>query len=178
MPLSQTMARRIWSATDIAVMDLADKVADDATAIRQADIDQLRCAGLSQTPKSSTSCLPRPPAAFSARRSTLLASSRTPNTVTSIPRCEPPSRLDVRSPSRARGGSAQSGELSLVGDVVRALDRVYDADPQLVAVGTLPAAERVSERRPGSPRTTSRRPDEKLWAKISFTAAGVAFLPA
>jgi uncharacterized peroxidase-related enzyme len=32
---------------DIAVMDLADKVADDATAVTQADIDRLRDLGLS-----------------------------------------------------------------------------------------------------------------------------------
>jgi uncharacterized peroxidase-related enzyme len=32
---------------DIAVMDLADKVAEDATAITQADIDHLRTLGLS-----------------------------------------------------------------------------------------------------------------------------------
>jgi uncharacterized peroxidase-related enzyme len=37
------------SATDVAVMDLADKVADDATAVEQADIDQLRSLGLSDT---------------------------------------------------------------------------------------------------------------------------------
>ena len=35
------------SATDVAVMDLADKVADDATAVQQADIERLRSAGLS-----------------------------------------------------------------------------------------------------------------------------------
>jgi uncharacterized peroxidase-related enzyme len=32
---------------DVAVMDLADKVADDATAVTQADIDRLRGLGLS-----------------------------------------------------------------------------------------------------------------------------------
>jgi uncharacterized peroxidase-related enzyme len=32
---------------DVAVMDLADKVADDATAVTQADIDRLRELGLS-----------------------------------------------------------------------------------------------------------------------------------
>ena len=35
------------SATDVAVMDLAVKVADDATSIQQADIDHLRSLGLS-----------------------------------------------------------------------------------------------------------------------------------
>jgi uncharacterized peroxidase-related enzyme len=35
------------SATDVAVMDLAVKVADDATSIQQADIDRLRSVGLS-----------------------------------------------------------------------------------------------------------------------------------
>jgi uncharacterized peroxidase-related enzyme len=35
------------SAIDVAVMDLAVKVADDATAIGQADIDHLRSVGLS-----------------------------------------------------------------------------------------------------------------------------------
>jgi uncharacterized peroxidase-related enzyme len=35
------------SAADVAVMDLADKVADDATAVQQADIDRLRSLGLS-----------------------------------------------------------------------------------------------------------------------------------
>jgi uncharacterized peroxidase-related enzyme len=35
------------SATDVAVMDLAEKVADDATAVKQADIERLRTAGLS-----------------------------------------------------------------------------------------------------------------------------------
>jgi uncharacterized peroxidase-related enzyme len=35
------------SATDVAVMDLAVKVVDDATAIEPADIDQARSAGLS-----------------------------------------------------------------------------------------------------------------------------------
>lgn len=35
------------SATDVAVMDLAEKVADDATAVQQEDIDRLRSAGLS-----------------------------------------------------------------------------------------------------------------------------------
>ncbi|HEX5923278.1 MAG TPA: carboxymuconolactone decarboxylase family protein [Baekduia sp.] len=36
-------------AVDIAVMDLADKVADDATTVTQADIDRLRALGLSDT---------------------------------------------------------------------------------------------------------------------------------
>jgi uncharacterized peroxidase-related enzyme len=36
-------------STDIAVMDLADKVADDATTVQQADIDRLRSLGLSDT---------------------------------------------------------------------------------------------------------------------------------
>lgn len=36
-------------ATEIAVMDLADKVADDATSIQQTDIDRLRSFGLSDT---------------------------------------------------------------------------------------------------------------------------------
>ena len=36
-------------AVDVAVMDLADKVADDATAVTQADIDGLRALGLSDT---------------------------------------------------------------------------------------------------------------------------------
>jgi uncharacterized peroxidase-related enzyme len=36
-------------AVDVAVMDLADKVADDATSITQADIDRLRALGLSDT---------------------------------------------------------------------------------------------------------------------------------
>jgi uncharacterized peroxidase-related enzyme len=35
------------SDVDVAVMDLADKVARDATTIEQADIDRLRTAGLS-----------------------------------------------------------------------------------------------------------------------------------
>jgi uncharacterized peroxidase-related enzyme len=35
------------SDVDVAVMDLADKVAGDATAIEQPDIDRLRTAGLS-----------------------------------------------------------------------------------------------------------------------------------
>jgi uncharacterized peroxidase-related enzyme len=35
------------SATDVAVMDLAVKVADDATSIQQADIDHVRSFGLS-----------------------------------------------------------------------------------------------------------------------------------
>jgi uncharacterized peroxidase-related enzyme len=35
------------SAADVAVMDLAEKVADDATAVQQADIDRLRSLGLS-----------------------------------------------------------------------------------------------------------------------------------
>jgi uncharacterized peroxidase-related enzyme len=33
-------------AVDVAVMDLADKVADDATAVTQADVDELRALGL------------------------------------------------------------------------------------------------------------------------------------
>ncbi len=37
------------SATDVAVMDLAEKVADDATAVEQADIERLRAEGLSDT---------------------------------------------------------------------------------------------------------------------------------
>jgi uncharacterized peroxidase-related enzyme len=37
------------SAADVAVMDLADKVAHDATSIQQADIDHLRSLGLSDT---------------------------------------------------------------------------------------------------------------------------------
>lgn len=37
------------SPVDIAVMDLADKVADDATAVSQEDIDRLRAVGLSDT---------------------------------------------------------------------------------------------------------------------------------
>jgi uncharacterized peroxidase-related enzyme len=36
-------------AVDVAVMDLAEKVADDATAVTQADIDGLRTLGLSDT---------------------------------------------------------------------------------------------------------------------------------
>lgn len=35
------------SAMDVAVMDLAEKVADDATSVDEADIDRLRSAGLS-----------------------------------------------------------------------------------------------------------------------------------
>src|SRR5260221_625967 len=50
-----------------------------------------------------------------------------------------------RESTASRKTCRKSGELSLVGDVVRALHGVYDADPQLVAVGTLPAAKRVSE---------------------------------
>lgn len=34
------------SATDVAVMDLAEKVADDATAVQQSDIERLRSEGL------------------------------------------------------------------------------------------------------------------------------------
>jgi uncharacterized peroxidase-related enzyme len=34
---------------DIAVMDLADKVADDATTVGEADLDRLRALGLSDT---------------------------------------------------------------------------------------------------------------------------------
>jgi alkylhydroperoxidase family enzyme len=34
---------------DVAVMDLADKVADDATSVDQADVDGLRSLGLSDT---------------------------------------------------------------------------------------------------------------------------------
>jgi uncharacterized peroxidase-related enzyme len=37
------------SATDVAIMDLADKVADDATAVQPEDIERLRSAGLSDT---------------------------------------------------------------------------------------------------------------------------------
>jgi uncharacterized peroxidase-related enzyme len=37
------------STTDVAIMDLADKVADDATTIQQADIERLRSLGLSDT---------------------------------------------------------------------------------------------------------------------------------
>ena len=37
------------SSTDVAVMDFAAKVADDATAIEQDDIDHLRSLGLSDT---------------------------------------------------------------------------------------------------------------------------------
>jgi alkylhydroperoxidase family enzyme len=33
--------------TDVAVMDLADKVAADATSVTQADVDHLRALGLS-----------------------------------------------------------------------------------------------------------------------------------
>jgi uncharacterized peroxidase-related enzyme len=36
-------------AVDVAVMDLAEKVADDATAVAQTDIDGLRTLGLSDT---------------------------------------------------------------------------------------------------------------------------------
>ena len=36
-------------AVDVAVMDLADKVADDATAVTEADIERLRALGLSDT---------------------------------------------------------------------------------------------------------------------------------
>jgi uncharacterized peroxidase-related enzyme len=36
-------------AVDVAVMDLADKVADDATSVSQAEIDGLRALGLSDT---------------------------------------------------------------------------------------------------------------------------------
>jgi uncharacterized peroxidase-related enzyme len=34
---------------DVAVMDLADKVADDATSVTQADVERLRSLGLSDT---------------------------------------------------------------------------------------------------------------------------------
>jgi uncharacterized peroxidase-related enzyme len=34
-------------ATDVAIMDLAEKVADDATSVTQEDIDRLRALGLS-----------------------------------------------------------------------------------------------------------------------------------
>jgi alkylhydroperoxidase family enzyme len=37
------------ASVDVAVMDLADKVADDATSISQADVDRLRAHGLSDT---------------------------------------------------------------------------------------------------------------------------------
>jgi uncharacterized peroxidase-related enzyme len=37
------------SPADVAIMDLADKVADDATSIQQADIDRLRSVGFSDT---------------------------------------------------------------------------------------------------------------------------------
>ncbi len=37
------------SPADRAVMDLADKVADDATAVTAADVDRLRALGLSDT---------------------------------------------------------------------------------------------------------------------------------
>jgi uncharacterized peroxidase-related enzyme len=37
------------NAVDIAVMDLADKVAHDATSVTEADIDRLRSLGLSDT---------------------------------------------------------------------------------------------------------------------------------
>jgi uncharacterized peroxidase-related enzyme len=36
-------------AVDVAVMDLADKVADDASSVTEADIDALRAHGLSDT---------------------------------------------------------------------------------------------------------------------------------
>ena len=36
-------------AVDVAVMDLADKVADDAASVTEADIDALRAHGLSDT---------------------------------------------------------------------------------------------------------------------------------
>ena len=35
--------------SEVAIMELADKVADDATSVEQADIDQLRSLGLSDT---------------------------------------------------------------------------------------------------------------------------------
>jgi uncharacterized peroxidase-related enzyme len=35
------------SDVEVAIMDLAEKVADDATSVEQADIDRLRAAGLS-----------------------------------------------------------------------------------------------------------------------------------
>jgi uncharacterized peroxidase-related enzyme len=35
------------SATDVAVMDFAGKVADDASSIQQADVERLRSSGLS-----------------------------------------------------------------------------------------------------------------------------------
>lgn len=37
------------SDVDVAIMDLADKVAGDATAVEQADVDRLRAVGLSDT---------------------------------------------------------------------------------------------------------------------------------
>ena len=55
---------------DIAVMDLAEKVAGDATALGEEDIVPLRDLGLSDD-ESSTSSLPRACAASSARHSTL-----------------------------------------------------------------------------------------------------------
>jgi alkylhydroperoxidase family enzyme len=36
-------------AVDVAIMDLAEKVADDATTVTQVDIDRLRSLGLSDT---------------------------------------------------------------------------------------------------------------------------------
>lgn len=37
------------NSTDVAIMDLAEKIADDATTVQQADIDRLRFLGLADT---------------------------------------------------------------------------------------------------------------------------------
>ena len=63
-------------AVDVAVMDLAEKVADDATAVTQADVDGLRGLGLADTEILDV-ILAAARAASSARSSTRSASSPT-----------------------------------------------------------------------------------------------------
>jgi hypothetical protein len=61
---------------DVAVMDLAERVVDDATSIGDADLQRLATLG-SRRRRSWTSSSPLPRAASSRRRSTRSASSRT-----------------------------------------------------------------------------------------------------
>ena len=71
---------------DVAIMDLAEKVADDATSVTQADIVACGASGCPR-PRCSTSSSPPRRAASSARCSTPSALSRTASTRSSSRTC-------------------------------------------------------------------------------------------
>jgi uncharacterized peroxidase-related enzyme len=97
---------------DVAVMDLAEKVVDDATSVTEEDVQRLRDLGL--TDKDVLDVVLRPPrAASSRRRSTPSARSPTPRISRSIRGCGTRSWSAGRSPPTLRnlryGGPVAAG---------------------------------------------------------------------